>query len=581
MARTTKPSPVAGVKTSTDALPLSLGLEFLIAYDVPDGPVVARQVAVHLPAGTRLDPKAPSPSIVIANALDEQGEHYRDLVVRRDSWGNVSGTVVIQCRGVFDYRSFPWDAVFQDALGSLRDTVVRDSRLGAVPDGYLYWQHVPYELEGEVVDVLLCYFPSPSQTSPTEAAQLAVATAREAWDRHVWRLSSRGPIPRQLLKRLEEDTRTPTASTEEPLPVPPQEQLLDLLKACQRPARPLPPPDCREWLWKRDAAEKELGRLGARAMPAYLALLDCGDKRISRLVEYGLGCINPLHLDPAQLEAGVLALSRCRRCGGAEPHGEAAARDHVGDPAAVPVLVEAIGDRDFLIVEWASLALQRWIGAEATRHLLLARALLDPDEHVRRVNMVVLGVSQNDFLAKATEKIKNGTLIVTEPPPVRGPVLSPEEKIKELLAEQIPQLPSGAEEKAEAIIALNRTLNQTFWQGLRGEAEPLIKSLLENIPADYEGKRRSATLINALLAALDKGILVHDQDGRTYVCSVRATHARPTDTTGNFRLTSRTARGGSQRSFPMPSSLEQVQIVDTPRQERDGHEEPAPSTPTF
>jgi hypothetical protein len=88
-------------------------------------------------------------------------------------------------------------------------------------------------------------------------------------------------------------------------------------------------------------------------------------------------------------------------------------------------LVEAIGDRDFLIVEWASLALQRWIGEEATRHLLLARALVDPDEHVRRVSMVVLGVSQNDFLAKATEKIKNGTLIVAEPPPDRGPMPSP------------------------------------------------------------------------------------------------------------------------------------------------------------
>jgi hypothetical protein len=140
----------------------------------------------------------------------------------------------------------------------------------------------------------------------------------------------------------------------------------------------------------------------------------------------------------------------------------------------------------------------------------------------------------------------------------------------------IPTLSADPEQKAAAIIALNRTINLTYWQELRNEAEPLIKSLLENIPADYEGKRRRATLLNALLIALDRGILIHDQQGQPHVCSVQPVRGRETDEKGYLRLQEKSTSGSSRKNYPIPP-LDEIQIIETPHQESDPQPHPTRS----
>ncbi len=162
-----------------------------------------------------------------------------------------------------------------------------------------------------------------------------------------------------------------------------------------------------------------------------------------------------------------------------------------------------------------------------------------------------------------------------EPEPQREPVTPPEEKIKAFVADLLPSLPPGAEDKVQSIIALSRTFTDAFWEQLRPQAEPLLKSLLQDIPADYEGKRNRAIAINALLTAFDLGLLIHDANGHARVCSVVASHGRPSDLTGTLRLRERAATSGSQRTFAIPSSLDQIQIIDTSRQTQDREQEPA------
>lgn len=156
-------------------------------------------------------------------------------------------------------------------------------------------------------------------------------------------------------------------------------------------------------------------------------------------------------------------------------------------------------------------------------------------------------------------------------------VLSPEETIKKLVAELIPTLPGAAEDRAKTIIGLENTLSQTLHAAFQGEAESLIKSLLEDIPADYEGKRHRATLINGLLTALDRGILIHDQQGRPHVCSMHPVRGRGEDAQGYLRLIERVASGPSRKSFPIPS-FDQLQIIESSRQGRNGQGENVHST---
>jgi hypothetical protein len=153
------------------------------------------------------------------------------------------------------------------------------------------------------------------------------------------------------------------------------------------------------------------------------------------------------------------------------------------------------------------------------------------------------------------------------------PLPSPAEQLKADLQRRLRRLilPADPEKKAETIIELNRSLNQGFWNELRAEAEPLIKSLFEHVPADFEGKRHRASLINALLTSLDRGIEIHDQHGRPHLCSAHAVRGRSSDAQGYLRLIERTRQGSSQRSFAVPSP-EHVEIVEASYRERGGQE---------
>jgi hypothetical protein len=151
--------------------------------------------------------------------------------------------------------------------------------------------------------------------------------------------------------------------------------------------------------------------------------------------------------------------------------------------------------------------------------------------------------------------------------PLSPPKESVEVELAAAVSRLIPKLPDPPEAKAKAIISLERVLHETYRTALRGEAEPLIKSLLQDIPADYAGKRDLTILINALFAALDFGILIHDRQGQPRVCSMQATRARPTDEKGQLRLCARSISSRSQRSFSLPP-LDQLQIVETPREEQ-------------
>ena len=154
-----------------------------------------------------------------------------------------------------------------------------------------------------------------------------------------------------------------------------------------------------------------------------------------------------------------------------------------------------------------------------------------------------------------------------EPPPIESGLT----ELAPAIMRIIPRITGPPEAKAKAVIALNRSLNQTFWQELRAEAEPLIKSLFQDIPADYEGKRTRAFLINALLTAFEQGIVIRDDQGRPHVCGVQATHGRASDVTGSFRLLERTMTGSSRRTYSIPA-LDQLRIIRTqPREgERQG-----------
>jgi hypothetical protein len=171
------------------------------------------------------------------------------------------------------------------------------------------------------------------------------------------------------------------------------------------------------------------------------------------------------------------------------------------------------------------------------------------------------------------------TLVDNEPPRREDNLQSPEDTIKALVDELIPTLSPQPEEKAAAIIAFHRALNQTYWQHLQGVVQPLIKALLEDIPPDYEGKRRRATLVNALLTTLEVGILVHDQQGRPHLCSAHPGRGRVSDEQGYLRLIERTASGPSRKSFSIPP-LDQLQIVETPQLGQGGQDNSAHGTGT-
>ena len=101
-------------------------------------------------------------------------------------------------------------------------------------------------------------------------------------------------------------------------------------------------------------------------------------------------------------------------------------------------------------------------------------------------------VGAEDFVAKPQRKDDSGIPIVDEPPRQGVSLPSPSEQLQAALVRRLKALipvPPDPEGKAEAALALNRGLNQAFWDELRGELVPLIKPLLQDIPNDYEGKR--------------------------------------------------------------------------------------------
>lgn len=131
------------------------------------------------------------------------------------------------------------------------------------------------------------------------------------------------------------------------------------------------------------------------------------------------------------------------------------------------------------------------------------------------------------------------------------------------LKQVISDLPTDPMAKAEAALAINRSINETYWSNMGAEVRPLIKQLLDDIPEDFVGKQARAMLINALLHALKLTIIVKGEDGKRHACGVMVYRTRPTDQRGSFRLQERKATvSGRQRGSYSVSDQLDLEIVD-------------------
>jgi HEAT repeat protein len=272
-------------------------------------------------------------------------------------------------------------------------------------------------------------------------------------------------------------------------------------------------------------------------------------------------------------------------------------REALADPSS-PARVNAANGLTSLAVTAARQRPKELCEALASAVPGLRDRLGDPEERVRQAAGAALKAlalfdrSAEDALtlANASESgHAQGAGLLEPPQPERGPVTprgeeqetnrpgfvaqepSPAEQLQAELVSRlkglIPTLPADPEGKAREVVALTYTFNQAIRGALRDEMRPVVKQLLQDIPGDYEGKRERAALVNGLLTALDLGIQVHDDHGRPHVCGVIAARARETDYKGSFRLRERTVSGTSQKTYPVPSSPDQIQIIDTSRQE--------------
>ena len=251
---------------------------------------------------------------------------------------------------------------------------------------------------------------------------------------------------------------------------------------------------------------------------------------------------------------------------------------------AAQILVEGLEDPNQSVRSIAAAAIRGMTEWRSTITGPLQRLLKSTDENVRAETKAVLrAICGEKTLAEALKKIEDESALdlLKRPEDMLRPAESVETELAAAVTRLIfPKFPDAPEAKAKAIISLERTLNQTFRKTLQGQAEPLIKSLLQDIPADYDGKRDLAILINSLFAALDFGILIHDRNGHPRICSMQATRARPTDEKGQLRLCARSISNSSQRSFSLPP-LDQLQIVETPREQTEQQVNSAETTRTI
>jgi predicted RNA-binding protein with RPS1 domain len=237
----------------------------------------------------------------------------------------------------------------------------------------------------------------------------------------------------------------------------------------------------------------------------------------------------------------------------------AAAADALGDiraaaQSAVPDLCQLLRDQDERVRASAADALRSLTGEE-----FLAKA----EREAQYESEELLGGPVTPREEEPEEKKQPGFVAQEQPSPAEQLHADLVSRLKGL----IPTLPADPEGKARQVLDLTHSFNQVFRGALRDEMRPVVKQLLQDIPGNYEGKRERAALVNGLLTALDLGIQVHDDHGRPHVCGVFAARARETDYKGSFRLRERTISGTSQKTYPVPSSPDQIEIIDTSRQE--------------
>ncbi len=305
----------------------------------------------------------------------------------------------------------------------------------------------------------------------------------------------------------------------------------------------------------------------AAAAPALIGVVSAPDDnaQVRRLAAQALGKFGACHQESAA--AAVPALSAALRDPGSdaqvrEAAGYALASLHAVAAPAVPALVEVLleGGAPAQVRGSAEWALRR-IGGEVVLDELLGKiqngTSLDFSNRRGRVPPAPPPESEPES---------------PEPPAATGPqaveqVLGRTAELAARLRGWVSHLPADPEEKARAVLAVRRALDEQFREGLRESMRPVIVQLLGVIPPDYRGKQERAALVNGLLDTLNLAVVVRDADGHPHECGLQAVRARESDERGNLRLQDRRTGGGGRprRIFAIPP-LEELKVSDLPHQ---------------